>query len=92
MKASLACLLAAGLVGPALQAAPYSGPTGIVRIPVFLGRDKPPEPRPVRVIYDQKRGKYCVTKVAFTGSRIAPTHCRTAAAWNASGELQEPVG
>jgi hypothetical protein len=93
MKAKFACLLLAGsIVATGLNAAPFSGPTGMTPFNMFRGSREPSTPIPVKVTYDAKRGKYCVTKGrALTGSHLAPTICRTAAAWNASGALQHPI-
>jgi len=93
MKATFASLLlAAGLAGTGLHAAPFSGPTGLTPTTFFRGGGDPPAPVPLKVTYDAKRDKYCVTRsTVFSGHHLAPTVCRTAAAWNASGLLQNRI-
>jgi hypothetical protein len=74
---------------------PFSGPTGAANLPMFLGDItalSKPEPVAVKVVYDPQRQKFCVTKAGNTAHRVERTVCRTAAAWNKSGELQNRVG
>lgn len=84
-------LVLAVLFAGAAQAAPYSGTTGLTPLPSAFPLEQA-APIPLTVRYDPKRARYCVTTPARTGSRIASTACRTARAWNRSGELRLPVG
>jgi hypothetical protein len=87
-----ATALASAAVGGTLPTS-YSGPTGAANLPMFMGMDRsPPQPAAVKIVYDPQRQKYCVTKAGNTSHRVARTVCRTAAAWNSSGELVNRVG